>query len=206
MMRYLVFYAVDMAIWSAALVPALAIVGYFRGVKYSLAQRLWILVLALYLAGVYNVAGGPELPYIAPDFNMNLIPIIDIFNDPWAYLLTSVLNVIMFIPMGFILPLLWKGFRSVKRICITGFAMSLIIELAQLLNHRISDVDDLITNTLGAFLGYCILMAINKRRPILLHGAGKGIRQLMVVAAVVILIMFVLRPYVTMTVYSLMFG
>lgn len=35
----------------------------------------------------------------------------------------------------------------------SGLALSLVIELSQLLNPRRTDVDDLLMNTLGAFLG-----------------------------------------------------
>lgn len=65
-MKYLVFYAVDMLLWSAALVAALVLVGRISGHRPSRAQTFWKLVLALYLAAVYNVAGAPELPYISP--------------------------------------------------------------------------------------------------------------------------------------------
>ena len=48
------------------------------------------------------------------------------------------------------------------------FLLSLGIELAQLLNYRVSDVDDLIMNTLGAFLGYALLMLLSRKKKELL--------------------------------------
>lgn len=167
-MKYLVFYAVDMLLWSAALVAALVLVGRISGHRPSRAQTFWKLVLALYLAAVYNVAGAPELPYISPRFNINLIPFWDITNGVRAYLVNSGLNILLFVPLGFILPLLWKEFRSRRTMCFTGFLLSLGIELAQLLNYRISDVDDLIMNTLGAWLGYELLMLLSRSRKKLL--------------------------------------
>ena len=116
MLYYLIFYGVDMLLWSAALVLTLSIIVLISGHRLSLAQKVWILILALYLAAVYNVAGAPELPYIYPNFNVNLIPFLDIRNDVCAYIINSGLNIILFVPLGFILPLLWSRFRSRKRI------------------------------------------------------------------------------------------
>ena len=121
MLYYLIFYGVDMLLWSAALVLTLAVIALVSGHRLSRAQKIWILILALYLAAVYNVAGAPELPYIYPNFNVNLIPFIDIRSDVPAYLINSGLNIILFMPLGFILPLLWRRFRSRKRIILTGF-------------------------------------------------------------------------------------
>ena len=57
-MRYLVFYAVDMLLWSAALILMLVLVAHISGHRPTKAQAFWKLVLALYLAAVYNVAGA----------------------------------------------------------------------------------------------------------------------------------------------------
>ena len=43
-----------------------------------------------------------------------------------------------------------------------GILFSLAIELNQLLNNRITDIDDLFTNTLGAIIGYLLYKALFK--------------------------------------------
>lgn len=206
MLYYLIFYGVDMLLWSAALVLSLAVIVLISGHRLSLAQKIWILILALYLAAVYNVAGAPELPYIYPNFNVNLIPFVDIRSDVCAYIINSGLNIILFIPLGFILPLLWSRFRSRKRIILTGFFFSLAIELSQLLNYRITDVDDLIMNSLGTWLGYELVMFLHRRssKGLLLSSADSGRRQLIVVVLTVVLVMFALRPYITAWVAEIM--
>lgn len=204
-MKYLVFYAVDMLLWSAALVAALVLVGRISGHRPSRAQTFWKLVLALYLAAVYNVAGAPELPYISPRFNINLIPFWDITNGVRAYLVNSGLNILLFVPLGFILPLLWKEFRSRRTMCFTGFLLSLGIELAQLLNYRISDVDDLIMNTLGAWLGYELLMLLSRsRKKLLIQEQADGRKIFLAILGVVVTVMFALRPYITRAVVNIM--
>ena len=151
------------------------------------------------------MAGVPELPYIYPRLNINLIPFWDITNGVGAYLVNSVLNILLFVPLGFILPLLWKEFRSRRSMCFTGFLLSLGIELAQLLNYRVSDVDDLIMNTLGAFLGYALLMRLSRRKKgLLIQEQADGRKMFLVILGVVVLVMFALRPYITRAVSNIM--
>ena len=88
------------------------------------------------------------LAYGRLDNSINLIPLAAM--DWWGY----TLNAFMFMPLGFLLPLIWKSFRQAKKTVVFGFLMSLTIEICQLFCFRATDVDDLIMNTLGAFLGY----------------------------------------------------
>lgn len=70
-------------------------------------------------------------------------------------------NVIGFIPFGFLLPLIWRSFRSFTRITIAAFCLSLTFELLQLFFRFGSfDVDDLILNTAGGMIGYAPFMFI----------------------------------------------
>lgn len=76
----------------------------------------------------------------------------------WANVL---LNIAMFGPLGFLLPLLVRKFRRWYTTIPTGFALSLTIELLQLAFARgICDVDDLFANTLGTAMGYFAAMAL----------------------------------------------
>lgn len=64
-------------------------------------------------------------------------------------------NIIGFVPFGFILPLLSKGFQKLSTVTITTFILSLTFEIIQLVFEFGSfDVDDLILNTLGGIFGY----------------------------------------------------
>ncbi|EOS60580.1 hypothetical protein C815_01252 [Firmicutes bacterium M10-2] len=69
-------------------------------------------------------------------------------------LLGYLLNVVLFIPFGFLVPRLWKQFNRWYVIAFFGFLFSLFIETSQLFNERVSDIDDLIMNTSGVLLGY----------------------------------------------------
>ena len=74
-------------------------------------------------------------------------------------------NIVMFIPFGLCLPYIKKNFGA-KSILI-GFLSSLFIEVCQLFFNRITDIADVILNTLGAALGYfiyLIIMAMHKKK------------------------------------------
>lgn len=71
-------------------------------------------------------------------------------------------NVLLLMPLGFFIPILWSRFRQLKRIVLLGFTLSVLIEFLQLLQSliggigRVSDVDDVIFNVLGTIIGYYI--------------------------------------------------
>lgn len=65
-------------------------------------------------------------------------------------------NIIMFMPWGFGLPLLWKKNRSFTRIVLMSLGITLFIEVSQLFIGRSVDVDDLILNFLGGCLGAAV--------------------------------------------------
>ena len=73
----------------------------------------------------------------------------------------SVLNMILFIPFGYLLPQIinWKAEWRAKwwMIIIAGFIFSLIIETSQLVfKFGVFEMDDLVKNTMGAAIG-CLL-------------------------------------------------
>lgn len=90
---------------------------------------------------------------------MNLVPFIDVLNGRGDFIRQVVLNVIMTIPFGFLLPLVKKNVKLLKIVFYT-FLLSLSIELLQpLINGiRSSDITDLITNVIGGIIGYIIYL------------------------------------------------
>ena len=64
-------------------------------------------------------------------------------------------NIVMFVPLGFLLPKVSARQRKFWRAMATTALIILLVELAQLFSLRgICDVDDLILNVLGAAVGY----------------------------------------------------
>lgn len=122
------------------------------------------------------------------DPNISLIPFVN------GILHSDYLNVVMFIPLGFFLPLMWRkyhnGFETIK----FGFYLSLFIELSQLFTRfRATDINDLITNMIGAAVGWSIYfvfskLLLRKIEPIPLFQSSKFLKyepQLYVVIAAV---------------------
>lgn len=70
-------------------------------------------------------------------------------------LMNTLGNVIIFIPFGFLLPLLFKQINNVKIASTIFIKFILLIESLQLLTFTgVFDIDDIILNMLGALIGY----------------------------------------------------
>jgi glycopeptide antibiotics resistance protein len=88
----------------------------------------------------------------------------------WGLLVTldpsAIPNVIMTIPLGILLPLVFGKITSSWRAVACGAVFSVAIEVSQVLlvvlvnNYRGADVNDVITNSLGCALGYWIVRSV----------------------------------------------
>lgn len=66
-------------------------------------------------------------------------------------------NIAAFLPMGLLLPLIFKKINSFKRVTIFIFLSSFTIEITQyILGVGTTDIDDIILNILGGILGFCL--------------------------------------------------
>ena len=100
-------------------------------------------------------------------FKINLVPFINLFEyDSEHDALMNILgNIAIFIPTGILLPLLDKKLDRLWKVALVGFSIPLVIEFLQLfVVGRVSDIDDLILNTLGIAIGYVIYRAIMRMR------------------------------------------
>jgi len=72
-------------------------------------------------------------------------------------------NIAGFIPLGILLPLLFRKLRTAFRTVALIFLISLAFETAQLiLILGVFDVDDLLLNTLGGAIGYLLFVLLRK--------------------------------------------
>lgn len=82
-----------------------------------------------------------------------------------AFFLNVIGNVIGFMPCGFFLPIVSRRGRRWYNAILLCFALSLCIEVTQLVCKVGSfDVDDLLLNTLGGAIGYMINRIVQKIR------------------------------------------
>lgn len=147
------------AIAAAALLLPAMLLMHFTAIR-SLKRSAVCTLFALYLGAVGAVVQLPHILKMSFQPRLHLIPIVGMRED----FVNSVLNVILFLPLGVFLPMLYDRFKSAKNVAIYGFFMSLTIEVLQLFNMCITDVNDLITNTLGAVLGYLLWKATARGR------------------------------------------
>lgn len=62
-------------------------------------------------------------------------------------------NMLMFIPMGIMLPLVFKNINK-KNIFVVAILITLSIEILQPIVGRSFDIDDIIMNFIGSIIGY----------------------------------------------------
>lgn len=82
-----------------------------------------------------------------------------------AFLVNIVGNIVMFIPWGFGLVLLWKRKQKVLSVVLHSLALPVFIETCQLFIGRSVDVDDLILNFAGGCLGAVLYLVVRKLAP-----------------------------------------
>lgn len=76
----------------------------------------------------------------------------------WLGLLNVIGNLVMFIPVGFLVPLAARvRWRTAVAACA---ALSVAIEAAQLTTGRSADIDDVLLNTLGGAAGAAVAFAL----------------------------------------------
>ncbi len=147
-MRRILLTSLDAGVAALILLPLFLLLD--RKYVRNHTRSAWYFLFAVYLAGVYAVVGLPNVRYVRLDLNVNVVPFAYMFSD----FTNSLLNVILFVPLGFLLPVLWERYGSGCRTVLFGFTLSLVIEILQIFTFRATDVNDLMTNTLGTLLGF----------------------------------------------------
>ena len=117
-----------------------------------------VMVLAVTLFPL-QVAFGDYANHASLLSQANVIPLVTI--DPRTF----VLNVVMTVPLGVLLPLVWPV-RRLRRLIGLALAFSASVEVVQFLTNvllssgRTADVNDLAANTLGAVAGFLMLRCL----------------------------------------------
>ncbi|MDE8564889.1 VanZ family protein [Anoxybacillus rupiensis] len=107
--------------------------------------------------------------------NINIIPfasLIDmaIFAIKHGYYMSLVTNIVgntlLLFPLSFYLTVLWDRLKSVKTAFISSISIPILIELIQLIENifqgtgRKVDIDDVMLNGIGFFIGYRIAVQL----------------------------------------------
>ena len=168
-------------------VPILALIRFFlhkkRKTKINWYHEVAFVAFGVFMVGLLSQAilsgfvrteqGLRLLIKPIEQWNINLVPF-RVFADTAAqfaagnagYFTTNVLgNLIMFMPIGFFVPLLWNN-KGLKSAALATLWVSLFIEITQLPQGRATDIDDLWLNVLGGVLGYGIYALLKHRKGI----------------------------------------
>ena len=187
------------------LIPIIIILQYILFKQHSFYQFVMVLITAVYFMAMYTVTGLPTAYTLRFDFSLNLIPLIDIMNSPAEYMKNTILNILLFMPLGFLLPVIWSEYRDAKKMALTGLAVSVLIEILQIFTFRFTDIDDLITNTLGTVLGYGIAKMISFKLPFKITEKEKTVPMKfgpVIIWGTVFLIGFFLKPLVSNAIWD----
>lgn len=76
--------------------------------------------------------------------------------------LQIILNVFLFLPLGFLLPLVFSRIRKWYTIILISGLTSLLMEILQYFSGRSMDINDIIFNIIGAIIGYLLEIGVKK--------------------------------------------
>lgn len=131
----------------------------------SIKPTIVTFMLIGYLMMVAGVTIFNRSPYTMGSMDLTLFgSYIEAWNDfsmkNWQYV---TLNVVMFLPLGILLPLLHDRFKKVAWTISAGILLTLSIEAFQYFTgFGVFEFDDLFNNTLGAIIGYGLTMSVLK--------------------------------------------
>ncbi|MGN8711993.1 VanZ family protein [Hornefia butyriciproducens] len=150
------------ALVAKALVPATAAYILFLAILAVSGNRKMISAHLLYLKEfiflVYILSAGiitglvfPESWRFDLDFSFNLTPFT---NESLTMIF---FNVLLFLPMGILLPAIFRRMNSWRNILTAAVLIPVGVEVTQMLfAGRLADIDDVIANFLGCMLGYVV--------------------------------------------------
>ena len=127
-----------------------------------------IIVVARFTFFPFSNVNGQVQPLIFDVANafpprLNLRPFVHMTE--YATRKETILNVFgntaMFLPLGIVWPAVFRELNTYWKVIAAGVGTSLLIEILQLpFCDRVSDVDDLILNSLGFLMGYGIWLLV----------------------------------------------
>jgi len=120
----------------------------------------WIcsILLAVVLTVIFQVTISPVygLHFNIRTEEVNLVPL-KVLAHASGNLMNFYGNVLLFLPVGALTVLLSRDYGKVYKTVLYGASISISIEILQLFLSRGTDIDDVILNTLGTFIGALLM-------------------------------------------------
>ena len=187
-MYRILFALVELAAAGVFLLPFFLLYGKFTA--HSRMQIFCSILFGFYFATVLALVGFPSILDHSPDVTLNLVPLAGIPAD----FKNACLNILLFIPLGLFLPLLWDSCHSFRRTLLFALCVTLGIELSQLFTLRATDINDILTNLAGTAIGYFLAKHAAKVLPAASSPKGKEPILFCIVTAAVF---FFAQPFVS---------
>jgi len=142
-------------------------IAFLKGSKrFVLHRELMALVFIIYILCLYFVVTGQDINY----GGVNLVPFKEMFRyeiGSYKFMKNIVGNILLFIPYGFFSSYYLNN-RKIGTNVIACLIATVCIETIQYHIGRVFDIDDIILNVLGGFIGcllYVALTAIKSKLP-----------------------------------------
>lgn len=149
----------------ATILTLFFLLGYFVGYKKIFKGKkkitkgmiIWFIIIICYFV---VVIGATMLSRPNLYENTKIQPLFYSYKEAWNNFQVSewrniILNIFLFVPLGFLLPLGIKRLRIWWKIYLAGVLLTLGIETLQFfLKRGIFDLDDMFNNTIGTMIGY----------------------------------------------------
>ena len=125
-----------------------------------------IVVISRFVYFPMHLKNGHVAPIIfdihkAYPFKCSFKPFLFLEQKYAGYKINIVGNIAMFIPVGMVLPFCFKKLNNVIKVTLMGMCYTIFIEISQLpLYQRHTDIDDVILNTSGVFIGAVIYFTV----------------------------------------------
>lgn len=188
----MILYLVEKLIGAGVTLPGVLLFLYYTDRNRFKKKWFWAVLFVVYMNVMFCVVGIPSAQFVRWNPEINWIPFRDFSS---ANIVGMSLNILMFIPFGAFLPIYFGRFWKMSTTVLAGAFMSFTIEVLQLFTFRLTDIDDLIMNTLGTLLGYGIgAIIVHKQKERLVdHDVMKLIA---IIGICMLVVVFVNEPLV----------
>ena len=124
---------------------------------------LYFVILFLfftYVIMLLNITYFSREPGSRSRLDLQLFSTWDAWPQSRAYFVE---NILLFLPFGCFLPIVWPQAENVLTLALSACMISIGIEMAQYITGRgYSQLDDIVTNTAGAVIGYLLFFITAK--------------------------------------------
>lgn len=142
--------------------------------------KIVILLFVLYMGGLLKILLFRDSSFTSSR-TVNLIPFgtiaeyvgmtVQSYSGFKEFICNIIGNILIMVPFGYFLPIIWRRFNRIMKVTLAAGVFSVMIEVLQYIwKVGSSDIDDIILNTLGGFIGFLLYQWISERKPLRIRG------------------------------------